>query len=63
MMQREGAYIAEVMKLMECVGSEEGQLIKVVVTHLHHTNSTLLQTVKKFKESFQSETKQIKQNS
>jgi len=30
------------------------------MTHRHHTNKTLLQTVKNFKKSFQNETKQIK---
>jgi len=56
-MQIEGAYIAEVMKLMECVESKEDLLIRTVRTHKHHTYSTLLQTVNYFSECFQSETK------
>jgi hypothetical protein len=48
-MQIEGAYISEVMKLVQCVESREDALIKIVRTHRHHTNSTLFQTVKYFK--------------
>jgi hypothetical protein len=33
---------------------------QIVRTHQHNTNSALLQTANKFKKSFQSETKQIK---
>jgi hypothetical protein len=43
-MQIEGTYIAEVMKLIECVGSKEDAVMQVVRTHQHHTNSTLLET-------------------
>jgi hypothetical protein len=50
----EGAHMAEVMKLMECVESKEDPLIQIVRTHQHHTNSTLLQKVKNFKKCFQS---------
>jgi hypothetical protein len=48
LIQIEGAYIAEVVKLMECVDSKEDTLIKIVRTH-HHTHSILLETVKDFK--------------
>jgi len=48
---------------MECVESKEDPLIQIVGTHHHHTNSTLLQTVKNVKKPFRSETKQIKHNS
>jgi len=34
---------------MECVESKEDPLIRIVGTHQHHTNSTLLQTVKNLK--------------
>jgi hypothetical protein len=45
---------------VEYVENKEDPLIKIVRTHEHNTNSTLLQTANKFKNSFQSETKQIK---
>jgi hypothetical protein len=60
LMQVEGAYIAETINLVEYVESKEDPLIKIVRTHEHNTNSVLLQTANKFKKSFQSETKQIK---
>jgi hypothetical protein len=59
-MQVEGAYIAETLNLVEYVESKEDPLIQIVRTHPHNTNSALLQTANKFKKSFQSETKQIK---
>jgi hypothetical protein len=42
------------------VESKEDPLIQFVRTHQHNTNSALLQTANKFKKSFQSKTKQIK---
>jgi hypothetical protein len=57
LMQIEGFYIAEVMKLKEYVESKEDPLIQIVRTHQHHAKSTLLQTVKDFKKSFQIVTK------
>jgi hypothetical protein len=60
MMRLEGAYIAEVMKLMERAESKEDLLIQIVRTHRHHTDSSLLETVKNFKKYFESEMKQIK---
>jgi hypothetical protein len=60
LMQVEGAYIAETLNLVEYVESKEDPLIQIVRTHQHNTNSALLQTVNKFKRSFQNETKQIK---
>jgi hypothetical protein len=56
----EGAYIAEALNLVEYVESKEDPLIQIVRTHQHNTNSALLQTANKFKKSYQSETKQIK---
>jgi hypothetical protein len=44
---------------VEYVESKEDQLIQIVRTDQHNTNSGLLQTANKFKKSFQSETKQI----
>jgi hypothetical protein len=60
LMQIEGTYAAEGMKFMEYVESKGDAVIKIVRTHQHDTNSTLLETVKNFKKSFQSDTKQIK---
>jgi len=60
LMQTEGAYIAEVTKLMEYVDSKEEPVVGFVRTHSHNTNSALLQAVRNFKKSFQSETKLIK---
>jgi hypothetical protein len=60
LMQVEGAYTAETVNLVEYVESKEDPLIQIVRTHQHNTNSALLQTANKFKQSFQSETKQIK---
>jgi hypothetical protein len=60
LMQVDGAYIAETLNLVEYVESKDDPLIQIVRTHQHNTNSTLLQTPNKFKKSFQSETKQIK---
>jgi hypothetical protein len=60
LMQVEGAYIAETVNLVEYAESKEDPLIQIVRTHQHNTNSALLQTPNKFKKSFQSETKQMK---
>jgi hypothetical protein len=60
LMQMEEAYIAETINLVEYVENEEDPLIQIVRTHQHNTNSALLQRANKFKNSFQSETKQIK---
>jgi hypothetical protein len=60
LMQVEGAYIAETVNLVEYVENKEDPLIQIVRTHQHNTNSALLQTANKFKKSFQSATKQIK---
>jgi hypothetical protein len=56
----EGGYIAETLNLVEYVESKEDPLIQIVRTQQHNTNSASLQTANKFKKSFQSETKQIK---
>jgi hypothetical protein len=45
---------------MEYVESKQDPLVDIVRTHNQNTNSTLLQAVRNFKKSFQSETKQIK---
>jgi hypothetical protein len=60
LMQVEGAYITETLNLVEYVESKEDTLIQIVRIHQHNTNSVSLQTANKFKKSFQSETKQIK---
>jgi hypothetical protein len=59
-MKTDGAYIAQVMKVMEYAGSEKDRLIEIVGTPLHNTNSTLFQIVKNFKASFENKTKQVK---
>jgi len=38
LVKTDGAYIAEVMKLMVYVESKEDPLVKTVRTHPHHTN-------------------------
>jgi hypothetical protein len=48
------------IKLMEYVESKEYPLIQIVMTYQHHTNKTLLRTVKDFKKYIEGETKQIK---
>jgi hypothetical protein len=45
---------------VEYVESKKDPLIQNVRTHQHNTNSTILQMAIKFKKSFKSETKQIK---
>jgi phosphopentomutase len=60
LMQVEGTYIVETLNFVEYVESKEDPLIQIVRTHHHNTNSALLQTANKFRKSFQSETKQIK---
>jgi hypothetical protein len=45
---------------MGYVESKEDPPIQIVRTHQHHTNSTLLQTVKYSKNSLQSKTRRIK---
>jgi hypothetical protein len=62
LMQIEGAYIAEVVKLMECAESKGDPLIQIVRTHQHHTNLTLLQTVNDFSYLFKvkQKTKQLR---
>jgi len=48
------------VKVMGYVGNKEDPPIQIVRTHQHHTNPTLLQTVKNFKKSVKTEVKQIK---
>jgi hypothetical protein len=60
LMQVEGVHTAETVNLVEYVENKEDPLIQIVRTHQNNTNSALLQIANKFKKSFQSETKQIK---
>jgi hypothetical protein len=60
LMQVEGAYTAETVKMVEYVESKDDPLKQIVGTHQHNTDSTLFQTVNIFKKSFQRESKQIK---
>jgi hypothetical protein len=50
LMQTEGAYITEVMKMMDYVGSKDDTLRQSVTTHQYYIDWTMLQTVNKFKE-------------
>jgi len=43
------------MKLIEYGKNEAHPLIRLIRTHRHHRNSTLLHAVNKFRKSFQSE--------
>jgi hypothetical protein len=60
LMQLEEAYIVEVTKLMEYVGSIEDSQIQIVRTHQHKTNSAMLQTARSLKRELQRGTRQIK---
>jgi hypothetical protein len=62
LMQVEGTYTGDTIKLMEYAESKEDPMIQIVRMHQHNTNSALLQTANKFKKSFQSERKQIKKH-
>jgi hypothetical protein len=58
MLQVEGTYITEMIKLMEYV-DQDHPLIQKLLGHTNiNTNLTLFQTVSNFKTSFQRETKQ-----
>jgi hypothetical protein len=59
-METKAIHKAEVMEVMEYVGSKEDPLIWNVKTYQDHINSTLLQTVQNLKKSFEGETKEIK---
>jgi hypothetical protein len=60
LMQTEGAYITEVIKLKEYVEHTEDPLMQTVRTHQHNTTSTLFHTTTNLQKSLQSDTKQIK---
>jgi hypothetical protein len=45
LMQIEGAYTAEIIKLEECVEHTEDPLMQIFMTHQHNTNSTLCQSL------------------
>jgi hypothetical protein len=49
----EKAYVAEVNELREYIESKEDPLVRIVRTHQHHTNSSLLQTVNDFRKLFE----------
>ena len=48
-MQLEEGYAAEITKLVQYVERKEDPLIKIVITHEHNINSTLLQTARRLK--------------
>jgi hypothetical protein len=60
LMQIEGAYITEVIKLKEFVEHTKYPLMQIVRTHQHNTISTLFHTATNLHTSLQSDTKQIK---
>lgn len=53
--------MAQTIKLMAYVDSQEDPLIQIVKTHLHNADSTLFETVKKFNKVFQREKSKSKQ--
>jgi IS30 family transposase len=61
LMQLEAAHAVEITKLMEYVDRKEDPLIYVVRTHLHNTDSAVLQMTRCLKAELQRETK-IKEN-
>jgi hypothetical protein len=60
MMQIQGAYITEVIKIKEYVEHTEDPLMQIVRTHQHNTSSTLFHTATNPRKSLQSDMKQIK---
>jgi hypothetical protein len=60
LMQIEGDYITEVIKLKEYVEHTEDPLMQIVRTHQHNTSSTLFHTATSLQKSLQGDTKQIK---
>jgi hypothetical protein len=57
LMEIEGAYIAEIIKLEECVERTQDPLMRIFRTQQSNTYSTLFQIATKFKKSLQSATK------
>jgi hypothetical protein len=60
LMELEEAYIIEITKLMEYVGSSEDPLIQIVRTHQNNTKSTIVQTARSLRTELQKGTRQIK---
>jgi hypothetical protein len=60
LMQIEGVYITEVIKLKEYVEHTDDTLMQIVRTHQHNTSSTLFHTATNLQKSLQSDRKQIK---
>jgi hypothetical protein len=60
LVQIEGAYITEVIKLKEYVEHTEDPLMQIVRTYQHNTSSTLFHTATNLQKYLQSDTKQIK---
>jgi hypothetical protein len=54
LMQVEGAYILEVMKLVKSIESKEDPLMEILRTYQINTNSILFQIIKNFNTYFQS---------
>jgi hypothetical protein len=60
LMQIEGAYVTEVIKLKEYVEHTEDPLMQIIRTHQHNTSATLFHTATSLQKSLQSDMKQIK---
>jgi hypothetical protein len=60
LLQIEGAYVTEVIKLKEHVKHTDEPLMQIVRTHQHNTSSTLFHAVTNLQKSLQSDMKQIK---
>jgi len=62
LIQLEAAHAVEITKLAEYVDRKEDPLIHVVRTHLHNTDSAVLQTARCLKTEVQRETRKIKES-
>jgi len=60
MAQLEAAHAVEITKLVEYVDWKEDPLIQVVRTHLHNTDSAVLQAARCLKTEVQRETRKMK---
>ena len=60
MAQLEAAHAVEITKLVEYVDWKEDPLIQVVRTHLHNTDSAVLQAARCLKTEIQKETRKMK---
>ena len=59
-MQLEEAYVVEITKLVESIDNKEDPLIRIVRTHHHDVNSTILRTARQLKTELKTRTGQTK---